>query len=98
MWPFSAFKMLIKKVLSLFEGYFDTDKADAQNRYIVQDRINTDMDFNSKVFESNYVSQPTPSPLEHTQGDHISYGLVIQVSIVSKSDQPCRAKKKKNFT
>lgn len=59
------------EVLSLFEGYFDTDKADAQNRYIVQDRINTDMDFNSKVFEPNYVSQPTPSPLEHTKGDHI---------------------------
>ena len=58
------------EVLDLFSGYYDADQADAQNKNVAKDGINTDLDFNSKVFEPNYVSQPAPSPLEHTQGSH----------------------------
>lgn len=58
------------EVLDLFSGYYDADQADAQNKNVAKDGINTNLDFNSKVFEPNYVSQPAPSPLEHTQGSH----------------------------
>ena len=58
------------EVLDLFSGYYDADQADAQNKDVAKDSINTNLDFNSKVFEPNYVSQPAPSPLEHTQGGH----------------------------
>ena len=56
----------------LFSGYYhnDADQADAQNKNVAKDGINTNLDFNSKVFEPNYVSQPAPSPLKHTQGGH----------------------------
>ena len=58
-----------EEVLDLFSRYFDADSADANSRN-VQDSIKTDLDFNSKVFEPNYASQPAASPLEHTQGGH----------------------------
>ncbi|KAL3145533.1 hypothetical protein ABBQ32_003358 [Trebouxia sp. C0010 RCD-2024] len=33
--------------------------------------INTSLDFKSKALDPHYVSQPAPSPLEHSQGDHV---------------------------
>ena len=60
----------IDEVVDLFSGYYNADQADAQNKNVAKDGINTNLDFNSKVFEPNYVSQLAPSPLEHTQGSH----------------------------
>ena len=60
------------EVLDLFSSYFEADVADAQisQRTIVTEKIDTDLDFNSRVFEGNYISRPVPSPLQQTQGDH----------------------------
>ncbi|DBA98739.1 TPA: hypothetical protein ACH3X1_014512 [Trebouxia sp. C0004] len=58
------------EVLDLFSRYFDADSADAKSRNVVQDSINTDLDFNGRVFEPNYASQPAASPLLHTQAGH----------------------------
>ena len=58
------------EVLDLFSRYFEADSADAQSRDVAEDEINTDLDFNSKVLEPNYVSKPAASPLEQTQGSH----------------------------
>ena len=58
------------EVLDLFSRYFEADSAGAQSRDVAEDEINTDLDFNSKVLEPNYVSKPAASPLDHTQGGH----------------------------
>ncbi|DBA72287.1 TPA: hypothetical protein ACH3X2_010534 [Trebouxia sp. C0005] len=60
------------EVLDLFSKYFEADSADAQSKNVaeLENAISTDLDFNSKVFEPNYVSKPAASPLEHTQGNH----------------------------
>ncbi|DBA91858.1 TPA: hypothetical protein ACH3X1_015993 [Trebouxia sp. C0004] len=61
------------EVLDLFARYceFKADSADVQSRDVANlDEINIDLDFNSKVFEQNYVSKPVASPLEHTQGSY----------------------------
>ena len=50
------------EVLDLFSKYFDADSVDAASRNVVQDSINTDLDFNSTVFEPNYTCQPAVSP------------------------------------
>lgn len=59
------------EVLDLFSSYYAADIADAQasDTHIVKDRIDTVVDFKSKALDPNYVSQPGPNPLEHTQGD-----------------------------
>ncbi|KAL3136021.1 hypothetical protein ABBQ32_007057 [Trebouxia sp. C0010 RCD-2024] len=56
-------------------GKHKADIADAQasDTHIVKDRIDTVVDFKSKALDPNYVSQPGPNPLEHTQGDY--YGV-----------------------
>ena len=48
------------EVLDLFSKYFEADSAGAQSKNVanLEDEINTDLDFNSKVFEPNYVSKP----------------------------------------
>ena len=55
--------------LDLFSRYSDADSADANIRGVVQDSINTDLDFNSKVLEPKYASHPAASCLEHTHTD-----------------------------
>ncbi|DBA79001.1 TPA: hypothetical protein ACH3X1_008867 [Trebouxia sp. C0004] len=53
------------EVPDLFSKYFAADSADAQRKNVadLEDEINTDLDFNSKVFESNYVSKPAATPI-----------------------------------
>ena len=46
----------------------DADSVDAESNNVVQDSINTDLEFNSKFFEPNYACQPAVSPLELTHG------------------------------
>ncbi|KAA6424111.1 MAG: hypothetical protein FRX49_06070 [Trebouxia sp. A1-2] len=56
----------------------NTDKADARNSHIVSDRISTDVDFNSKGMEANYVDKIAPSLFKHTQDIHIGSFYVRQ--------------------
>lgn len=61
------------EVLDMFSSYFQADVADAENRgsIISKDNIDTDLDYNSKVLDANYVAVPAPSLLAQTQGDHV---------------------------
>ena len=45
------------EVLDMVSSYFEADAADAGNRgsRMSQDNIDTDLDFNSKVLDANYV-------------------------------------------
>ena len=57
--------------LSVCEQASNSDHLEADSIHnVAEDSINTDPDFNSKVFESDYVSKPAPSPHEHTKSGH----------------------------
>ncbi|DBB03097.1 TPA: hypothetical protein ACH3X1_013410 [Trebouxia sp. C0004] len=62
----SAFSPNEKVELASTDEVLDLFARDVANL----DEIKTDLDFNSKVFEPNYVSKPAASPLEHTRGSY----------------------------
>ena len=87
MWDVSAFSHSEEvelantdEVLDMFSSYFEADVADAESRgsRISKDNIDTNLDFNSKVLDANYVAGTAPSLLAQTQGDHVSSFDVMQ--------------------
>ena len=61
------------EVSDMFSSYFEAHVADDENRgsRISKENIDTDLDFNSKVLDADYVAVPAPSLLAQTQGDHV---------------------------
>ncbi|KAL3159184.1 hypothetical protein ABBQ32_011167 [Trebouxia sp. C0010 RCD-2024] len=61
------------EVMDLFSSYCEADIADAlaSSTPVVTNGIDTSLGFKSKALDPHYVSQPAPSPLEHSQGDHV---------------------------
>ena len=68
------------EMLDMFSNYFEADIADARNRgsRVSKENIDTELDFNSKVLDADYVAVPTPSLLAQTQGDHVGSFDVTQ--------------------
>ena len=57
----------------MFSDYLEADVAYAENRgsRISKENIDTDLDFDNKVLDADYVAVPAPSLLLQMQGDHV---------------------------
>ena len=60
-----------EEALNMFSSYFEADVAEAETVAvsIAEDKIDTDLNFNAKELDVNFVSTLAMSLL--TQGDHI---------------------------